>query len=104
VSKVFQDFRVTFVCSGEAYFYMVAADLRFHVQLGGVTQRVLGEMGVHFIMVSGTGNPLGGTTPTNQVYLVNLFRRPAQQVPGLAVWFPARGVPQNPRGCAPGVC
>jgi WD40-like Beta Propeller Repeat len=105
VSSVFKDFRVTFVCSGEAYFYMMAADLRFHVQIGGVTQRVLGEMGVHFIMVGSTGNPFsGGTTPANQVYLINLFKRPAQQVGGLATWFPARGVPHAPRGCAPGVC
>jgi Tol biopolymer transport system component len=105
VSSVHKDFRVTFVCSGEPYFYMVAADLRFHVSVGGVTQRILGEMGIHFVMVSSTGNPLaGGTTPTNQVYLINLFKRPAQQVPGLATWFPARGVPHNPRGCAPGVC
>ena len=105
VSSVLKDFRVTFVCGGEPYFYMVAADLRFHVNVGGVTQRVLGEMGIHFIMVSSTGNPLtGGTTPTSQVYLINLFKRPAQQVPGLATWFPARGIPHNPRGCAPGVC
>ena len=106
VSKVFQDFRVTFVCSGEAYFYMMAADLRFHVQLGGVTQRVLGEMGVHFIMVSSVGDPSGGTTPYDQVYLVNLFKRPAQPdlTHATAVWFPARGIPSNPRGCAPGVC
>jgi Tol biopolymer transport system component len=106
VSGVFKDFRVTFVCSGEAYFYMLAADLRFHVQLGGVTQRVLGEMGVHFIMVSSEGDPSGGTTPYHQVYLVNLFKRPAQPdlTHATAVWFPARGIPPNPRGCAPGVC
>ena len=105
VSSVHKDFRVTFVCNGEPYFYMVAADLRFHVNVGGVTQRIMGEMGIHFVMVSSTGNPLaGGTTPTSQVYLINLFKRPAQQVPGLAIWFPARGIPHNPRGCAPGVC
>src|SRR5262245_30683033 len=105
LSSLYKDFRVTFVCNGEPYFYMVAADLRFHVNVGGVTQRIMGEMGIHFVMVSSTGNPLaGGTTPTNQVYPINLFKRPAQQVPGLANCFAARGIPHNPRGCAPGVC
>jgi hypothetical protein len=106
VNGVLKEFRVTFVCSGEPYFYMVAADLRFHVEVGGVTQRILGEMGNHFVMVSSTGNPLaGGTTPGHQVYMINLFKRPATLVPGeVATWFPARGIPYNPRGCAPGVC
>ena len=84
---------------------MVAADLRFHVNVGGVTQRIMGEMDIHFVLVSSTGNPFaGGTTPTSQVYLINLFKRPAQPVPGLATWFPARGIRHDPRGCAPGVC
>jgi hypothetical protein len=76
------------------------------VQVGGVTQRILGEMGNHFVMVSSTGNPLaGGTTPGHQIYMINLFKRPATLVPGeVATWFPARGIPYNPRGCAPGVC
>jgi hypothetical protein len=107
VSKVLKDYRVTFICGGAAYFYIVAADLRFHVQLGGDTERVLGEMGIHFIMVSSEGDPLsGGTTSYHQVYLVNLFKRPAQPdlTHATAVWFPARGIPHNPRGCAPGVC
>src|SRR5262249_10025047 len=75
VKSVHKDFRVTFVCSGEPYFYMVAADLRFHVQIGGITQRILGGLDNHFVIVSSTGNPLaGGTTPVRQVYMINLFK------------------------------
>jgi Tol biopolymer transport system component len=93
VSKVQRDWRITFVCSGEAYFYMLRKDQRYHVQTGGVTQRVLGEMGIHFLILSTTGDLLnGGTTPGKQVYMVNLFKRPADPVPGLAHWFPSRGI------------
>ena len=61
---------------------------------GGVTQRILGEMGIHFLILSTTGNLLGGgTTPGKQVYMVNLFKRPADLVPGVAHWFPTRGIP-----------
>jgi Tol biopolymer transport system component len=93
VSKVQRDWRITFVCGGEAYFYMLRADQRYHVQTGGVTQRVLGEMGIHFLILSTTGDLLhGGTTPGKQVYMVNLFKHPADPVPGLAHWFPVRGI------------
>ncbi len=95
VSKVKRDWRITFVCNGEPYYYMLRADQRFHVQTGGgVTQRILGEMGIHFLILSTTGNLLaGGTTPGKQVYMVNLFKRPADPVPGVAHWFPVRGIP-----------
>ncbi len=95
VSKVKRDWRITFVCGGEPYFYMLRADQRYHVQTGGMTQRVLGEMGIHFLILSTTGNLLnGGTTPGKQVYMVNLFKRPADLVPGpVAHWFPTRGIP-----------
>ena len=93
VSKVQRDWRITFVCGGEPYFYMLRADQRYHVQTGGVTQRVLGEMGIHFLILSTTGDLLhGGTTPGRQVYMVNLFKHPADPVPGLAHWFPFRGI------------
>jgi len=95
VSKVKRDWRITFVCSGLPYYYMLRADQRFQVQTGGgVTQRILGEMGIHFLILSTTGNLLGGgPTPGKQVYMVNLFKRPADPVPGLAHWFPTRGIP-----------
>ena len=95
MSKVKRDWRITFVCGGEPYFYMLRADQRYHVPTGGVTQRVLGEMGIHFLILSTTGNLLnGGTTPGKQVYMVNLFKRPADLVAGgPAHWFPTRGIP-----------
>ena len=95
VSKVGRDWRIAFVCGGKAYFYMLRADQRFEVQTGGVTQRVLGEMGIHFLLISTTGDLLhGGTTPGHQVYLVNLFKRlpDPDLTHGLAHWFPSRGI------------
>lgn len=95
VSQVRRDWRIAFVCGGVPYFYMLRADERFLVQTGGgVTERVLGEMGIHFLVLSTTGNPLGGpVTSGKRVYILNLFKRPAQPVAGLATWFPTRGIP-----------
>jgi len=42
---------------------------------------------------TGAPAPFGAVTPGSQVYLVNLFKRPAQPVPGQAAWFPTRGIP-----------
>jgi Tol biopolymer transport system component len=94
-SKVQRDWRIAFVCGDQPYFYMLRKDQRYQVQTGGgVTQRVLGEMGIHFLILSTTANLLdGGVTPGKQVYMVNLFKRPAQPVPGVATWFPTRGIP-----------
>lgn len=51
-------------------------------------------MGIHFLILSTTGNPLGGPVTTGKrVYMVNLYKRPAQPVAGLATWFPNRGIP-----------
>jgi len=51
-------------------------------------------MGIHFLILGTTGDLLsGGTTLGKQVYMVNLFKRPADPVPGLAQWFPTRGIP-----------
>ena len=94
-SKAQRDWRIAFVCGGQAYYYMLRKDQRFQVQTGGgVTQRVMGEMGIHFLILSTTADLLdGGVTPERQVYMVNLFKRPAELVPGLATWFPTRGIP-----------
>jgi WD40-like Beta Propeller Repeat len=94
-SKVQRDWRIAFVCGELPYFYMLRKDQRYLVQTGGgVTQRVLGEMGIHFLILSTTANLLaGGVTPGRQVYMVNLFKRPAQPAPGQATWFPTRGIP-----------
>lgn len=93
--KIKRDWSIAFVCGGEPYFYMLRADQRYVVQTGGgVTQRVIPGLGVHFLVLSTTANLLGaGTTPGSQVYMINLFKRPAEPVPGVATWFPSRGVP-----------
>ncbi|MCW5893722.1 MAG: PD40 domain-containing protein [bacterium] len=94
-AKVKRDYRIAFVCGGTPYFYMLRAESRFQVQTGGGhTQRVAGELGIHFMALSTTGNlAASGTTPGHQVYLVNLYKRPAQPVAGpLAVWWPFRGL------------
>jgi hypothetical protein len=93
--KAYRDWRIAFVCSGEPFFYMLRSDQRYRVPTdGGTTQRVIAELGVHFLVMSTTANLLDGTdTAGNQVYLVNLFKRPGQPVPGQASWFPSRGIP-----------
>lgn len=95
VSKVKRDWRIAFVCGGQPFFYMLREDQRYRVQAdGGTTQRVIGELGIHFVALSTTANLLGaGATPGKQVYLVNFFKRPPQAVATVpAVWFPTRGI------------
>src|SRR5262249_29777225 len=94
--KVHSDWRVTFVCSGTPYYYMLRDDQRFRVQAdGGVTQRIVAELGIHFLLLSTTADLVAGSgaTPGSQIYLVNLFKRPAVEVAGTATWFPTRGIP-----------
>jgi hypothetical protein len=43
---------------------------------------------VHFVVVSTTANLLGsGTTSGHQIYQLNLFKIPAEEVPGGTNWF-----------------
>jgi hypothetical protein len=95
VAKARRDWRVAFVCGGTPYFFMLRADQRFEVQAeGGVTARIVPELGIHFLALSTTANLLGsGATPGKQVYLVNVFKRPPTPVTTApAVWFPFRGI------------
>jgi hypothetical protein len=94
--KVQLDWRVAFVCSGLPYFTMLRADQRYVVPAAdGTTQRVIAELGIHFLVLSTTADLIAGsgTTPGSQVYLVNLFKRPAVPVPGEIKWFPSQGLP-----------
>src|SRR5262249_48435049 len=96
VYQVHRDWRVTCVGSGTPYYYMLRDDQRFRVQAdGGVTQRIVAELGIHFLLLSTTADLVAGSgaTPGSQVYLVNLFKRPAVEVAGTATWFPTRGIP-----------
>lgn len=94
--KVQRDWRVAYVCGGLPYFTMLRADQRYLVQAAdGVTQRVLAELGIHFLVVSTTADLINGsgTTAGSQVYLVNLFKRSPVPVAGSLKWFPSQGLP-----------
>lgn len=94
--KVQRDWRIAYVCSGLPYFTMLRADQRYLVPAtDGVTQRVVPALGVHFLLLSTTADLMtgSGTTPGRQVYLVNLFKRPAVPVAGTVTWFPTQGIP-----------
>jgi hypothetical protein len=94
--KVLRDWRVAYVCSGVPYFTMLRADQRYVVPApDGVTQRVISELGVHFLVLSTTSDLLAGsgTTAGSQVYLLNLYKRPGVPVPGQLKWFPSQGLP-----------
>lgn len=88
------DWRVTFICGGEAQFFMLRKNERYRVQTpDGDTQSVLPELGSHFVLLSTTANLFsGGTTTGHQIYMVNLFNRPAEAMEGTAVWFPFQGI------------
>lgn len=90
-----RDWRITFICGGtDAQFFMLRENARFRVQAeGGVTQSILPGLGSHFVLLSTTANLLsGGTTAGYQVYMVNLYARPAESIPGTATWFPFEGI------------
>ena len=96
VAKVKREWRVGFVCSGLAFFFTIRDDQRYHVATpDGVTTRLLPELGKHFLVVATTSDLVNGSGATagQQVYLVNLFKRPAAPWPtSPAVWFPYRGI------------
>ena len=95
--KVQRDWRIAYVCGSLPYFTMLRANQRYIVPAAdGVTQRVITELGIHFLVLSTTADlldPDGGTTPGSQVYLVNLFKFQARPVPGETEWFPSQGLP-----------
>jgi hypothetical protein len=95
--RVGRDYRIAYVCNGAPYFTMLRADERYLVETpGGTTQRIVAAFGVHFVVMSTRANLLdgGGPTPGNQVYLVNLYKRPPQPVSAPSVvWFPYQGLP-----------
>jgi hypothetical protein len=91
-----EDWRIGFVCGGQAYYYLLRAAQRFQVPInaGGDVAQVTAELNPEFLMISTTSVMNGsGLTTGHQVYLVNLYKRPAVPVPGTAVWFPAQGIP-----------
>jgi hypothetical protein len=96
IAKVRQDWRITFVCAGQAYFHMLRENRRYHVPTpGGSTQAIIPEMGVHFLIVSTTADLAAGSgsTPGHRIYLLNIFADAAEPAAGSAVWFPEQGIP-----------
>ena len=92
------DWRVAFVCNGDAFYYELVADVRYRVPIpsGAHTNGILAQGGTFFLVVSTDADLMGsGTTPGHQIYQLNLFKLPATPVPGLAVWSPQRGVHSN---------
>lgn len=89
-----RDWRITFRCGDEAQFFMLREDARYRVQTpDGSSQSILPELGSHFVLLSTTANLFtGGTTTGHQVYMINLFSRPAEPIPGTATWFPYQGI------------
>jgi Tol biopolymer transport system component len=96
VTKVRRDWRVGFVCSGQALFYMIREDVLYRVETpSGGTTRFYPELGKHFVVMSTTSDMVAGSGSTagHQIYMVNLYKRPATPVPApVAVWFPFRGI------------
>jgi hypothetical protein len=83
------DWRIGFSCAGKGYLHMLRANTRTQVPIdSGDTIQAIPESGAHFVVVSTTANLLGsGTTPGHQLYLVNLYKRPATPVPSDAIQF-----------------
>jgi len=89
-ARIKRDWRIAYVCSGSAYFTMLHANQRFHVATdGGDTTRLVPQADAYFMLVATTANLAGaGTTPTHQVYMVNLFARPPTPAASSVVWYP----------------
>jgi Tol biopolymer transport system component len=83
------DWRLAFVCSGEGYIHYVRRNTRYRLPVPGTdTAFAAAELGAHFAVVSTTANLLGiGTTPGHRVYLLNLFKLPAEPVVSDAIRF-----------------
>jgi hypothetical protein len=89
---IMRDWRVGYLCGGEAYFTMLLRNQRFHVQTdGGDTTGLVPQGDAHFVLVATTADLLAGTGTTSghRVYMVNLFKRPPDAVPSAVTWFPS---------------
>jgi hypothetical protein len=89
-----RDYRITFVCGGEAEYFLLVQNTRYHVDTGGgTTQAVLPELGTYFLTVSTTGDLSGGGTTTGyELYQLNDYVRPSAVMAGTATWFPYQGL------------
>ena len=94
-ARIKRDWRIAYLCGGDAYFTMLRADARFQIATdGGDTTRLVPQADAHFVLVATTADLVGsGTTPSHRVYMVNLYKRPPAIAPSAVVWFPFRGIP-----------
>jgi len=93
-ARIKRDWRIAYLCSGDAYFTMLHANERWHVPTGGDTTRIVPQTDIHFMLVATTANlASGGTTPGHRVYMVNLFARPPLPAASSVTWFSTQGVP-----------
>jgi hypothetical protein len=91
-----RDWRVGAVCGGQAYFYMIREDVLYQVATpDGEATGLQPELGKHFLVLATNSDMLAGsgTTAGHQVYMVNLYKRPATPIPAAtAIWIPFRGI------------
>ena len=82
VSAMSRDWRIGYTCHGEAFYHTLFAGRTFRLPIdAGDTQQATVGFGAHFMTVSTTANLQGtGTTPGHQLYLLNLFKMPAEPV------------------------
>jgi len=96
VARFQSDWRITFVCNGQAYFHMLRANVRYQIPIpAGTVQAINAGMGDHFVTVSTTADLAtgSGTTIGNRVYVLNMYASPPPAVAGSATWFPFQGIP-----------
>jgi hypothetical protein len=95
-ARIKRDWRIGYVCSGQAYFTMLRTNARYLVPTdGGDTTRLVPQADAHFMLVATTADLLAGsgTTTGHRVYMVNLYKRPPTTVPSSVTWFPTQGIP-----------
>jgi hypothetical protein len=96
VARFQSDWRITFVCGGQAYYTMLRANVRYHVPTpAGTVQAINAGMGDHFVTVSTNADLVAGsgTTAGNRIYVLNMYAAPPPSVPGSVTWFPFQGIP-----------
>jgi Tol biopolymer transport system component len=89
VDDAANEYRIAYTCAGRGYVHYLFGNRRTRLPISvGDTAQAIAEPGVHFVVVSTTANLLGsGTTSGHQIYQLNLFKIPAEEVPGGTNWF-----------------
>lgn len=88
VNKAIGDYRVTYVCGGQAYHVLIEHGAYGRIDTGGDTTRIVMGPGAHFVTMATTGDPAGGAPSVgHRVFVVNLFKFQSTAVAGNVVWF-----------------